>query len=166
MPILLYNSTGARIDISNYSLRFGSVSQNYNFTSTVGNYIFNIPDDHVLEVGDCLLVGGPTSDDYNGAPDFDLTWNDSIYMGNGSNSAQGVALFNEAAQKIDVLIYGGETNNKIEHVGGSKTIDLPAANLVNGGSIKRTRTGAWEARSQQSLMPTQEKPKPIECPPF
>ncbi|MCA9516137.1 MAG: thrombospondin type 3 repeat-containing protein [Myxococcales bacterium] len=147
--IMLYNGSGAALDLSGYSLGWGGTNYTYGKQQLSGT----------VAAGACFIVGGPTSSAANYSPVFDLAANlggSSNDIQNGAAPGDGVALFHVAAsaitattQPIDAVVYGDNNNSNLISADGAahppNVADAPA-----GMSIRRVTSTSWEVSTPTS----------------
>lgn len=130
----LYNQGNSAIDLSNYSL--GNAGENYTYST--------VQLSGTVEALSFFVVGGPTSNESNYFPTFDLAIDFSPDFQNVSDTtADGVALFDVPAAEvdsltvpIDVVIYGKRNmNGLINSLGVVGEVDVEDA--PKGSSVER-----------------------------
>jgi hypothetical protein len=101
--VRLYNSTSMTLDLSQYSLGAGSTS----YTQTTAQL------SGTIAPGACFVIGGPTSNVYNGGPSYSQILHLSPDLPMGGTTGAGVALFSVPAESItastvpvDAIVYG------------------------------------------------------------
>ncbi|MGB0589204.1 MAG: amidohydrolase family protein [Myxococcota bacterium] len=137
--VKLYNGTAEDIDLNGWSLGYGGTDY------TTGTYQLE------GEIGpwSCVVVGGPTSESKNGAPDIYFASDFDPDLQNSGAKADGVALFNLAADDItassapvDAVIYGDANENGLLGPGGT----VPEAHVGasgSGNSLLRVDPSSW-----------------------
>jgi len=137
--VKLYNGTAEDIDLNGWSLGYGGTdytSGTYQLEGQIGPW-------------SCVVVGGPTSESKNGAPDIYFASDFDPDLQNSGTKADCVALFNLTAAEItassipvDAVIYGDANENNLMGAGGT----IPEAHVGASGSGKsllRTDTSTW-----------------------
>jgi cytosine/adenosine deaminase-related metal-dependent hydrolase len=137
--VKLYNGTAEDIDLNGWSLGYGGTdytSGTYQLEGEIGPW-------------SCVVVGGPTSESKNGAPDIYFASDFDPDIQNSGAKADGVALFNLAAAEItassapvDAVIYGDANSNGLLGAGGT----VPEAHVEasgSGNSLLRMTPSEW-----------------------
>ena len=135
----IFNGTTDTIDLSGYSLANGGTS----YTSAVWQL------EGTLVPGQCVLIGGPLSEEANGFPVYDLELDFDPDIQNSGAKADGVALFAVPAAQVtdvtvpvDAVIYGSSNDNNLwDETGAAGDVDVGDASA--GSSISRVGEG-WE----------------------
>ena len=151
--IKLYNSCDEDVSLEGMSLGWGGSSYAAGGQDLEGK----------IGAGECFIVGGTTSDDSNGNPEFGQSVDIKPDLQNSGAEADGVALFDglesdvtASTRPLDAVIYGEENLTELldtQGERGSPSVgDAPA-----GGSIIRTGPDAWM---------TSDTPDAAGCPEF
>lgn len=154
--IELFNPCDVEIDLSGYTLGWGGT--NYNWTQAL---------EGTIAPQGCFVVGGPNSDAGNGNPIYDQVANFEADLENGGNTADGIALFDIPAARLDALvdtpvdamIYGTTNTSQLrDETGGAGDPDAPDTSDDNGYARADADPAApWVVSSQRSpgLCPNQ-----------
>ncbi|MEC8023210.1 MAG: thrombospondin type 3 repeat-containing protein, partial [Myxococcota bacterium] len=140
--IKLYNGTGATIDLSNYSLKWGGSDYTWGSQTLSGSVV----------PGACFTVGGPTVNDDNGSILLDQAVDLNPDLQNGGDDADGIALY-QGATIINALIYGAANSNGLADETGSPGLVDWVSSLTSGESLI-LQGGVWSSGA----------PNIIECP--
>lgn len=151
--IKIYNSCDDDQSLDGHSLAWGGKDYLVGGLDLSGN----------IDGKSCMIIGGPTSDDTNGAPSIDVEEKLSPNLQNSGTEADGVAIFNvveddvtTSSVPLDAVIYGGENSSELldarGEVSGPHVGDAPA-----GATIIRTGRDSWEIS---------DSPAPSSCPDF
>jgi len=135
----IFNGTTDTIDLSGYSLANGGTS----YTSAVWQL------EGTLQPGQCMLIGGPLSEEANAFPIYDLELDFDPDIQNSGPKADGVALFAVPAAQVtdttvpvDAVLYGDSNDNGLwDETGAAGEVDVGDAS--SGASISRGSEG-WE----------------------
>jgi hypothetical protein len=136
--VRLYNWTSATIDLSQYSLGAGTASYMETMAQLTGS----------IAPGGCFVVGGPTSNLYNGAPVYSEVLHFLPNLPMGGSSGAGLALFSVPASNIaaatvpvDALVYGDA--NAAGLLGPLGTAAAPATEDAIAGTSLLLQNGVW-----------------------
>ncbi len=126
----LTNTGTTILDLSQFALGSGSAAYNETLLQLAGT----------LAPGDCVVVGGPTSDASNGSPTYDVSgdFNPDLPASGGVGVFVG-PIAEQAGSRTPVtsIVYGGSNpNGLIDSTGAAQTELSPA--LVEGQSLTRT----------------------------
>ena len=147
--VKLYNPTAESVDLGAYTLGYGGSDLTYGLVPLSGT----------IAAASCYVIGGPSSEEANGSPSFDLSYNFEPDLQNGGDPADGVALFDKAAEEItasttpiDIVLYGESNASSLPGSDGNPAnVDIEGAS--SGQSILKA-DGTWSAGS----------PMPASCP--
>ena len=129
----IYNRGTTFVDLSNYSLGYGSADYTFGTLGLTGT----------LAPGGCVVIGGPTSSANNASPTFDQAVDFNPNLPNSGTDADGIALFfaepgdlQPNTVPIDAVVYGAtNTRGLIAEDGSPKTDISPDAPA--GSSLER-----------------------------
>ena len=148
--VMLYNGTGADVDLSGYSIGYGGSSYTwggYQLSGTVAN-------------GECFVAGGPTANANNGSPTFDQSVAFSPGIQNSGNDADGIALFDvleaditSSTVPIDAVVYGWANTNGLIGPDGMPVAAPHVGDVQANSSMVRTSLGTWEISSTPYASP-------------
>lgn len=137
----LFNAGGTAIDLSGYSLGWGTTDYTAGVLQLSGT----------IAPGQYFVIGGPTSDAGNGNPVFDLAVDFGPNLPNPTFASTGVALFDMAATSItattvpiDSVVYGGFFGNWFGLVDPTGAAATPVAGAGAGQSLSFDGT-TWSA---------------------
>jgi hypothetical protein len=147
--VKLYNACDETVSLEGFRIRYGGEA--YGSSASLSGEV---------SARGCFVVGGPTSDETNGAPSYDLEQNFSPDLQNGTGDPDGIGLFAPGrGVPVDAVIYGdGEENTRglIDDTGA-----VPRSPHVGrapaGGSLLRASADRWV---------TQDTPTAADCPDF
>ncbi|HEX2163429.1 MAG TPA: lamin tail domain-containing protein, partial [Thermoanaerobaculia bacterium] len=145
--IELYNDSGQEICLDGLSLGWGGSDYTYGGLDLTGT----------VAAGETFVVGGTSSTNANGHPNYDQETDLSPDLQNGGSTADGVALFTLPAASIgsstvpyDAVIYGTSNGSCLLDASGScGAVDVGSASA--GSSIERTTVGGgWQTQGSPS----------------
>ena len=136
--VRITNSTSMSFDLSQYSLGAGAASYTQTTVQLSGT----------IGPGDCFVVGGPTSNRYNGYPTYSQVEQFLPNLPMGGQSGAGVALFGVPASQvgastvpIDAVVYGD--SNAAGLLGPQGTVLQPAISDAAPDTSLLLQNGAW-----------------------
>ena len=154
--VKLYNSCDEPQSFEGMSLGWGGTS----YDNSRG---LDLSDLDALAGKKCLIIGGPVSDDSNGAPMVDVEVTFSPGIQNGGNDADALGLFalpksqlESSSVPMDAVIYGGPDNDNglVDHTG-----EAPAPHIT-------TKPGAGKSYQLVDGQWVHGNPEPGDCPTF
>ena len=154
----LYNGNGEAVELEGYALGYTSGS-----APESGYAAFTYGLRGRIESGECVVVGGVTSNDGNGNPVFlqSQDFHPDIQNSGAGKSGHGVALFSGGAEGIrsdtvplDAVIYGGDNRRYLINSEGEASPETDVAAPGEGQSLVRGTEG-WRVS---------DLPSPGACP--
>ncbi|MGM0575886.1 MAG: amidohydrolase family protein [Myxococcota bacterium] len=151
--VRLFNGTPEALDLDGWYLGWGGVDWTYGVLDLSGT----------IPAWSCVVVGGPSSDEDNGAPTFDLAedFAPDIQNASGQGTADGIALFDVPADAVgggsvplDAVVYGGVNDSGLVGADGQAVSPPHVDDAPSGASIRRVGVDTWEVA---------EIPTPDEC---
>ena len=146
--IKLYNGTTQHVILDGYSLGWGGTDYTYGTLDLSG----------VIPSGGCFVIGGPISDEVNGAPIYGQTIDLDPDMQNSGDKADGVALFDIPASQItpttvpiDAVIYGGNNDNNLLGPDGTPS-EVHVNDVGASNSLLRETVEDWTTSSSPNAV--------------